>query len=305
MDKIIESIVNKNYEEANGLIKEEIGKIVISKLHEMKKMIAAKNTNLSEAIVQADGKVHLATGEMILPSVYRLRRGLTEATAEIKVGKAKIAEPSMEDKLSKDYDKGEAKQTTYDDRRAKEIDLANLGVHPETRKRTARGPETIMNYKKRKEKYFNKAAGAALRVHGDDVAAAAKHMHGLVTGVENQHEPWMASHKEYDDINRNDFETLIRQAMRQRDAAGTPEGKAAAEARATAKKEGDEVRAMNKMVDDHAMAVYLAKKQGKPIPEAPWTKTPAKTAVGVKNASHQAKLAKAVADINDEVPFKE
>ena len=110
MDKIIESIVNKDYEEANGLIKEEIGKIVLSKLHEMKKMIAARNSTLSEAIVHPDGLVHLATGEMILPSVWKHRRGLSEMNWEHWGAKqhteAEKGESEIGDLRKKEWDKG-------------------------------------------------------------------------------------------------------------------------------------------------------------------------------------------------------
>lgn len=79
MNRLIQNILDKNYEAANASLNEELSGIVERKLHEKKKIIAAK---IDEQIVHRDGKVHLATGEKVLPSVYRQRRGLAEENLE-------------------------------------------------------------------------------------------------------------------------------------------------------------------------------------------------------------------------------
>lgn len=154
MDKIIESIVNKDYEEANGLIKEEIGKIVLSKLHEMKKMIAARNSTLSEAIVHPDGLVHLATGEMILPSVWKHRRGLSEM--------------NWEHWGAKQHAEAEKGESEIDDLRKKEWDRGIVGR------------KTAIQYKKDREKLMDNLYDDAVKRYGNDHESIARDVHSKI-----------------------------------------------------------------------------------------------------------------------------
>jgi hypothetical protein len=83
MKQIVEHIVNKEHTKANELIEQHIGNILESKLNEVKKMIAARIDE--QIIVQSDGMAHTASGEEILPSVYRARRQLAEGKWSKKV----------------------------------------------------------------------------------------------------------------------------------------------------------------------------------------------------------------------------
>ena len=93
MKELIHNIVEKNFEDANKVLKEHLDQIVERKKHEMYKMVAAKSfdQHLNEAIVQEDGYVHTAPGERILPSVWRARRGLTEENLEVDNSKVELA----------------------------------------------------------------------------------------------------------------------------------------------------------------------------------------------------------------------
>jgi hypothetical protein len=77
MKQLIESIANKDHTESNELFEQHMNQLMNEKLDEVKKMIAAR---IDEQItVNKDGEVHTATGEKVLPSVLRQRRGLSEA----------------------------------------------------------------------------------------------------------------------------------------------------------------------------------------------------------------------------------
>lgn len=217
MDKIIESIFNKNYEEANGLIKEEIGKIVLSKLHEMKKIIAARDYSLNEAIVQADGLVHLATGEMVLPSVYRQRRGLTEATAEVKVGRTRLAaEPSTEERMGALHDERENLGASYDKLRDAEWD-----------KGIVKGQKTAIQYKKDRTKLMDGLYADAAKKYGNDHESIARDVHAKI--LQNHSNEGVGAfyghaHK-FEDLHptvRDDLLTGARQAVRHAEGMKDP-----------------------------------------------------------------------------------
>lgn len=79
MSKLIEAIVHRNFDEANTLLEERINNIMKKTLFEMKKAYAAR--------LSAEGT---------LPSVEKLKRGLTEddgeelSEARVKIIKARI-----------------------------------------------------------------------------------------------------------------------------------------------------------------------------------------------------------------------
>ena len=78
MSKLIEAIVHRNFDEANTLLEERINNIMKKTLFEMKKAYAAR--------LSAEGT---------LPSVEKLKRGLTEddgeeLSARVKIIKARI-----------------------------------------------------------------------------------------------------------------------------------------------------------------------------------------------------------------------
>lgn len=105
MDKLIDNIINKEFKEAENSLREELASLVERKLGEKKKMMTSGDTpfkspgemgqikakrkplkgvtkvlkDIKEQIVQKDGLIHLATGEKVLPSVYRQRRWLAES----------------------------------------------------------------------------------------------------------------------------------------------------------------------------------------------------------------------------------
>jgi len=76
MNPLIEHITKNEFVKATEILQEKIGHIVSKKLLEMKKMYSAKLTE--QVSVDAEGMVHTASGETLLPSVYKLRRGLVE-----------------------------------------------------------------------------------------------------------------------------------------------------------------------------------------------------------------------------------
>ena len=76
MNPLIERITKNEFVKAKEILQEKIGHIVSKKLLEMKKMHSAKLTE--QVSVDAEGMVHTASGETLLPSVYKLRRGLVE-----------------------------------------------------------------------------------------------------------------------------------------------------------------------------------------------------------------------------------
>lgn len=84
MNKLIEAIVTKNYDEANTLLEQRVDKILKHTLFEMRKAYAAK-IGLSEEMVART-----------LPSVEKLKRGLTEDEgveldeARVKIVKARV-----------------------------------------------------------------------------------------------------------------------------------------------------------------------------------------------------------------------
>ena len=275
VSEAVDMIINKEFDKASELLEQHVSDILVQKVFEMKKHYAAK---LSEQIVQSDGKVHTHTGERILPSVYRARR-LSEARG--------TPNRSEYENFAPDSEKAMEKEERHGERRAKEIRHANLGISSTSGERTVRGPENIVDYKKRKDEYFNKAASTAVRIHGDNVEAAAEHMRGLVTGVENKHEPWMVHH-EYDDLTKNDFEGHIRRRLRDNanvEAAATnPDIRARIDKRAKAKAKSERRRKEYQDVSKHAMAVFQAKKAGLPPPP--------------KKGEKRKKV-----EIDDEIPF--
>ena len=77
MNELIESIVNKQYTKADELIHEALKNIVDRKLHEVKKMCAAK-MSVEQLKVDAQGKFREATGNKKLASIEKAERGLSE-----------------------------------------------------------------------------------------------------------------------------------------------------------------------------------------------------------------------------------
>ena len=80
MNPLIEYITKNEFVKATEILQEKIGHIVSKKLLEMKKIYSAKLTE--QVSVDAEGMVHTASGETLLPSVYKLRRGLVEEKHE-------------------------------------------------------------------------------------------------------------------------------------------------------------------------------------------------------------------------------
>lgn len=80
MKSIVQHIFNNNFVKANESLNEQFKIIVERKLFEKKKMYAAKLTE--QVAVDCDGMVHTASGERLLPSVYKQRRGLVEEKHE-------------------------------------------------------------------------------------------------------------------------------------------------------------------------------------------------------------------------------
>lgn len=75
MTDLIESIINKNFTEANSQLNERLEQIAERKITEVKKMVAAKLEE--QTTVQDDGNVHTASGRKVLPSVRKAELGLT------------------------------------------------------------------------------------------------------------------------------------------------------------------------------------------------------------------------------------
>ena len=80
MKSLLEHIVNNDFVKANESLNEQFKSIVENKLFEKKKMYAAKLTE--QVTVDCEGMVHTASGERLLPSVYKQRRGLVEEKHE-------------------------------------------------------------------------------------------------------------------------------------------------------------------------------------------------------------------------------
>ena len=88
MKQLIESIAHKDHTASNELFEQHMNQLMNEKLDEVKKMIAAR---MDEQITVQDNGMHLtATGEEILPSVYRARRQLAEAKKGSKWEKTKV-----------------------------------------------------------------------------------------------------------------------------------------------------------------------------------------------------------------------
>lgn len=88
MKDLLEQIIEKQHTKANEIFESHMSDIVESKLNEVKKMLAAR---MDEQITVQDNGMHLtATGEEILPSVYRARRQLAEAKKGSKWEKTKV-----------------------------------------------------------------------------------------------------------------------------------------------------------------------------------------------------------------------
>lgn len=208
----IDNIINKDFEEANALLENCVKDLLVQKLFEMKKIYAAR---LSEQIVNNHGRVETATGESLLPSVYRHRRLNESATGY------DFRRPSFK----KAHEDAESNEEKYYSLRDAEISSATKGISREG-KRTTRGPEKINDYKERKEEKFGKAGRKAVDTYPDDYKSAAQHMHKLLSGVENAHEPWMHSAGyDWDNLHptvRNDFENHIKREMRQRENMKDP-----------------------------------------------------------------------------------
>lgn len=207
---LLHKIINKNFEEANAILENCVKDLLVQKLFEMKKIYAAR---LSEQIVNKHGRVETATGESILPSVYRHRR-LDEAV------------PDWErPQFQKAHEDSESIEAKYYSLRNDEISSATKGISREG-KRTTRGPEKINDYKERKEEKFDRAGRKAVDTYPDDYKDAAQHMHKLLSGVENAHEPWMHSAGyDWDKLHptvRNDFENHVKREMKQREKMKDP-----------------------------------------------------------------------------------
>ena len=83
MRDLLEHIVEKEHTKANELFEQHMSDILDSKLHEVKKIIAAR---IDEQITVQNNGMHLtATGEEVLPSVIRQRRQLAEGKWSKKV----------------------------------------------------------------------------------------------------------------------------------------------------------------------------------------------------------------------------
>jgi len=83
MKDLLEQIIEKKHTKANEIFESHMSDIVESKLNEVKKMIAAR---MDEQVTAGHtGKVHTASGEELLPSVYRARRQLAEGKWSTKV----------------------------------------------------------------------------------------------------------------------------------------------------------------------------------------------------------------------------
>ena len=83
MKDLLEQIIEKQHTKANEIFESHMSDIVESKLNEVKKMIAARMDE--QVTVGHTGKVHTASGEELLPSVYRARRQLAEGKWSKKV----------------------------------------------------------------------------------------------------------------------------------------------------------------------------------------------------------------------------
>lgn len=83
MKELLEQIIEKQHTKANEIFESHMSDIVKSKLNEVKKMIAARMDE--QVTVDHTGKVHTASGEKLLPSVYRARRQLAEGKWSKKV----------------------------------------------------------------------------------------------------------------------------------------------------------------------------------------------------------------------------
>jgi len=260
----IDHIINKNYDAANNLLEEQITTVLKSKLHEMKKIVAAHQFN--EAVVWPDGKVHTATGEMILPSIWRHRRGLTESNVE-------------RERFGKQAKETLGTEESYENLRSKEINTANLGG------------ESIRDYLKRKNEYFTKAADSAIREKGENIQDAAKHMHSLVSGVENKKQPWMHMiGGKWEDLHpsvRTDFEMRIRKHLDEKEKMKDPEY---VRKTAEASRRGDEaekrIKEIQKQHND-ALAAHQRKQAGIKDPDPSKPKKTGKDITG------------------DEIPFEE
>lgn len=161
----IDHIINKNYDAANNLLEEQITTVLKSKLHEMKKIVAAHQFN--EAVVWPDGKVHTATGEMILPSIWRHRRGLSES---MKLSftdtspKEDDTAPYVEPRFQKQHAQAEKGESEIGDLRKKEWDK---GI------RDAQRP--AVEYKEERTKILDGISKAVLEKH-PNVLSDPRHM---------------------------------------------------------------------------------------------------------------------------------
>lgn len=163
----VDCILNKNFDDANSLLESAVKDILEKKMFEMKKMTAAR---LSEQIVHPDGHVHMATGEKVLPSVARQRRWLAEATAEVKVGRTRLAaEPSTEERMGALHDERENLGAKYDELRDKEWDI---GIK--------KGQKTAIQYKKDRTKLMDSLYADAAKRYGNDHESIARDVHAKI-----------------------------------------------------------------------------------------------------------------------------
>lgn len=77
MRNFVDSIIEKNLTLAESIIKKRIAEITEAKLHEMKKMMAARDF-VKEQQMLPSGEVMLPGGKPELQSVVKKRRGLVE-----------------------------------------------------------------------------------------------------------------------------------------------------------------------------------------------------------------------------------
>ena len=166
MKDIVESILSKNYDEANSLLENAVQERLMAKIFEMKKITAAR---LSEQIVQPNGMVRMATGEEVLPSIARHRRGLSESTPEIKIGRSPLRGRSEEERFSDQHKEAEKLEAEHDALEDKEWEV---GVK--------KGQTPIIEYKKKREKLLDSLRKDAYERNPNDHVAAAKDVHAKI-----------------------------------------------------------------------------------------------------------------------------
>jgi hypothetical protein len=273
MKNIIESIINKNYDEANSLLENAVQERLLAKIFEMKKITAAR---LSEQIVQPDGMVLMATGERVLPSIARHRRGLSEAATSI------FGEPTDAQRFGAHHDEAERLEASHDALRDKEWDV---GV--------VKGQTPIIEYKKKREKLMNSLYKDAVKRNPNDHVAAAKDVHAKI--LQNHSNEGIGqyfghAHK-FEDLHPSVRQDLLLGAKRtaeHEEKMKDPVYKARHEASVKRGEEAEKRIAADRAQQDAAMKAFLEKKKNEAAAEK-------KLKAG---ESWKSKL-------NDEIPYEE